>query len=72
MRPDFDKHVFINFNKVKQEYRGIFNNMSTTRVTTLRFAFNYEGSIRADLTNPMRDQNSDFVQIWVKFYIMPI
>ncbi|KAK4006818.1 hypothetical protein OUZ56_011976 [Daphnia magna] len=29
-------------------------------------------SIRADLTNPMRDQNSDFVEIWVKFSIVPI
>ncbi|KAK4024049.1 hypothetical protein OUZ56_009439 [Daphnia magna] len=28
------------------------------------------GSIRADLTNPMRDQNSDFVEIWRSWRIV--
>ncbi|XP_032781959.2 hatching enzyme 1.2 [Daphnia magna] len=44
MRPDRDKYVSINLNNVRQEYRGNFNKMSTTQVTTLGLAYDY-GSV---------------------------
>ncbi|KAK4007731.1 hypothetical protein OUZ56_012884 [Daphnia magna] len=53
---------------------GISKNVQviTTQLQQLHHQRKEAGSIRADLTNPMRDQNSDFVEIWVKFSIVPI
>ncbi|XP_032781961.2 hatching enzyme 1.2 [Daphnia magna] len=44
MRPDRDTYVSINLNNVLERYRGNFNKLSTTQVTTLGLSYDY-GSV---------------------------
>uniref|UniRef100_A0A0N8CA37 Metalloendopeptidase n=1 Tax=Daphnia magna TaxID=35525 RepID=A0A0N8CA37_9CRUS len=44
MRPDRDTYVSVNLNNVLQRYRGNFNKLSTTQVTTLGLSYDY-GSV---------------------------
>ncbi|EFX86901.1 hypothetical protein DAPPUDRAFT_235654 [Daphnia pulex] len=41
MRPDRDTYVSINLDNVQRKYRGNFNKLSTTQVTTLGLSYDY-------------------------------